>query len=286
MGINDNLVFDAYELYLKNFEPFTYKITLKNEILSIVSPKDRFPHLIGLSTIFSGEKAKDSIIMLDKNDDKYTISKMKKSFKNQYNKVKKKIRYFHHLDKLFNDVSFYKIYSLTGKKKGSHILLNIIDTIEINLVIDKASDSDIYFGNYIPRSYLINIRESNYGQYVTDGYLEEIVKLEQINNTTGKINVLYYNELLDKNNQEFIKLEIAKINLKDTSKLVQLIINFNNKTQKYNSLEEIILMKTMDSEHYKNYKSDINEIFHEMESQIKNDNKKLVEDKEMDNKAI
>lgn len=285
MAENDNLIFEAYRLYLKNFEPFTYKITLANEIISIVCPKDRFPHLVGLNTIFLGEKATDSIVMLESCDEKYEISKIKRSFKSQYKKVKKKIIYFHHLEKLFNDVSFYKIYSLSGRKKGSHILLNIVDTEEINLVIDKASDSDIYRGNYIPRSYLINTRESNFGQYVSDGCLEEIIKLEQINNSTGETKVLYYNELLDKNNEEFIKLELYELNLKYTLELIELIINFNKKTEKYNSLKEIFIMKTIKSDYYKNYKTDIDNIIYEIEKQISKDNNIEINE-EMDNEAL
>lgn len=271
MRENDNLIFDSYNLYLNYFEPYTYRLKFQDPTtksikeLELVSPKDRFPHLVGLSTIFPGESASDSIEYLDNNDNKYLISNISKSFGENFKNVKTKIIYFNHLANIFNNIKFYEVHSIPNSSvTGEFILLNKFNKIEINLLIDKATSEDL-LGFYIPKSYLINYRPKYYGKFVSDSTLQELIRLDKIENSTGSITTLFYDELKDKNNYDYIKIELSSFDIPENSILISSIISFNNILSKYHTINDIINLRVLKSSVYSDNKDIIDKIIHIVE---------------------
>lgn len=92
-----------------------------------------------------------------------------------------------------------------------------------------------------------------------------------------------YNELLEENNNEFIQKDIFKF--KYTTKLIEIIMNFNQKTNKYHCLDQISTIKTTKSKYYSNNKIDTDKIISEMEKQtVDKFNKEAKGDNNIDEK--
>jgi hypothetical protein len=234
MSKNNNLIFDLFDLYCKYLEPYTYKIVISDETVVLVSPEDRFPHLIGLDTLLNISAAKIVEQIKNRSSVLY-IENLEKA--KGFIDLKFKVLYFHLVKNIFLNMNFYRIFRLPGKTQSKYILMKMDDSTEINLGIDTDA---VMVDKYIPRTYLVNTRPKYYGKFIQNGTQKDILRIEQIDNASGTMKLLYDKELTENNNENYIRQELLKLKYNTDSQLIKNVMTFNNYSKKYYSIPELL----------------------------------------------
>mgnify|MGYP000955499369 CR=1 FL=1 len=231
---SSNLINDLFDIYCKNFEPYTFTIKLIDKEINLAFPEDRFPHLIGIDKVYTGLKAKTIVENIKTKT--YDINVIQKSFAAAYKDMELKVSYFHLIKNIFEGCEAYKIFSLPGKIKGDYIVLKMETGIEINLVIDKNE----FLGKHVPRSYLVNARPKYHGKFIKDAAGKDILRIEKVEKATGTFHLIYDKELTENNTIESIRKQLVDLGYIVDSTIISNIIGFNGRANKYHSVAEIL----------------------------------------------